>query len=1668
MATGAEFLQEYASRGKKKKKKGSYAPSAASLFNDGGITESRKNFSIATASNKSFKELLDRINSVQSSTVALSALGKKPKDKEREGLLSKLLSQETGILSAPFRAVTAFVADVTNLPFDDAEARSALDEYNPFESAFRSAKGEFAITGGDVFRVNDGDNFGTRLVKWAGAFAFDVSLDPISWVGTLGGPLSRKSIAALAVRDGENMLTPMSKVLSSNGIDSSKVIDKLFQSSPAGQLYDLGHERIVQRLTDQAGGINSALKTKIAGHHFGAFLGANLYRHGRDGVVRGAAELFTSAGATKEVAEKAAKEFLESLPKELGSETGQLLAGGLYLKKPFSGRPIVKLRSANLESNVVNKVANEAFFRASTSSGGQWVSRNFQGKFGKAWAEAKKAMIPGISLKANLAKDDVYRFVDFKDQMAKFNRDVNKFTAVEAAVASSVQAIRQGITDPQKAKYYDEQLKYYYNQASAPVSTNTALAASLTEGVEKRWSQADLSELDAAAKMAADSLRAQLNAARQLKIDAGFKVGNLGEGWVPLMFRDDVYEALRVSGSLKGPEELRYGPGMARIQEAEYISNDELSKLRGFRIDRDITALSPQAANKEIGKVTIGGKEFDGLYEDDPVKVALKYLHEVHNAVTHRRLVDALELTGTVAVLPREVQAILQGAKAASFVSSLGSKVGLTNTIAKRAEEAIANAEKQLIDLVDKSEVERVSRQVMDRISAAEDALKSVDSQIVQATENLRNARRAARMAQPTVPAAQRVLREYGQSGAEQSVEEAQRTARNAASRLSKARRRTEEGIEDLADLSSSPEARLQAQADAAALGAEPGAAGQFPEGALADWQQAQANTSERIAQSASKEEVEAITLAAAKQELEFAKQLRQDILNELGPEQVQRFEMFREALELQVRAAGELEALRAQRRLAVRELAAANADTTLGRAGALQGVVRLYVEFRRRLFDTVAQTGRNIKNMTPEEKLAYDTVKNQHDRAKALLFRVLEHSTRKQAKGAGREYAKSVIDLADKLSVDQFELALVIADAKKLEQFADSLDGVRLSTQMEMVGDMVQSYKTIRDRVSREELANLTINQRSVLEQVNARGFDALLKKELRATEAAKQLFVQDEFMKLGATGGAKIPASMQDVWTTKGIRGVLEDIYKVHGTPTEWENFISRIYDPAALVWRVAATIGRGPAFVLNNTLGGHMNNYLGGVTVAEHALSAKMLSTAVTSVRKIQSKNPNLFPDEMIDLVSKDLEKKLGKIMVGDKSVVDLYIDFFERGGHFDTDTFFHRDQLSKMGLSARRPTRLIGNISNRFTDEPVGRAETSYRRLITFLLDNKVQASFSDLTQASEIYLRFAAFTSGYRRFRNLDSAMDLTYMLHFNYQDLAGAEVWFRRFIPFYTWSRNNIPLQIRATFLSTAQMAKLVKANEEFKNAMAADEDAQWLNDYLPDWMQIQGGFTSYLKFGGNHLALFNKLPMVDVDRMFEVRYIGSVPFPVPRTEEFVSMLGPVGKTTIEWITNRNFEFGYEYTSLGDKVMSTIQTTIPYYGTGKRLASAVGFDVDKERRMSNLYGLLLGTPYGITTITEKSVKGAAFNRKVELSRQAKQAALDAGVDYEWLQDRIKKGDSLRDIHMKILTGQGDATLRAAGKKLSDYEDMISGKKKKKEKDYKAIVSGLARGETVLG
>jgi hypothetical protein len=319
---------------------------------------------------------------------------------------------------------------------------------------------------------------------------------------------------------------------------------------------------------------------------------------------------------------------------------------------------------------------------------------------------------------------------------------------------------------------------------------------------------------------------------------------------------------------------------------------------------------------------------------------------------------------------------------------------------------------------------------------------------------------------------------------------------------------------------------------------------------------------------------------------------------------------------------------------------------------------------------------------------------------------------------------------------------------------------------------------------------------------------------------------------------------------------------------------------------------------------------------------------------------------------------------------------------------------------------------------------------------------------------------------------MDSAMDVMYMLHFDYQDLSAAEFSIKRFMPFYTWMRNNVPLQLRMAFLQTGKMSNLFAATEEAKEAFGVDGDMAWLNDYLPDYMEINNGFVSYLKFGGNHLALFPKLPINDVDQLFGVGYIGSIPVPVPRiTTGFGNALGPAVRTPMEFFTQRNFQYGYEYDSFSEFTSKQLESTIPYIGTFARAGSAVGLPVEKTpfidlsaqkgKQVSNLMQLLFGAPFGATMYNERTLKGVTYGRSKQLSKELNQAASDAGVDIDWLRDQLEKGVSPEALARKIESGQGDIDRVARRKKL----DELTGKtKKKKPKDYRDVMKELQRGD----
>ena len=146
--------------------------------------------------------------------------------------------------------------------------------------------------------------------------------------------------------------------------------------------------------------------------------------------------------------------------------------------------------------------------------------------------------------------------------------------------------------------------------------------------------------------------------------------------------------------------------------------------------------------------------------------------------------------------------------------------------------------------------------------------------------------------------------------------------------------------------------------------------------------------------------------------------------------------------------------------------------------------------------------------------------------------------------------------------------------------------------------------------------------------------------------------------------------------------------------------------------------------------------------------------------------------------------------------------------------------------------------------------------------------------------------------------SIDDALDLTYKLHFNYGGLSEAERKFgKRAFPFYTWTRNNLPLQMQFLANSPGKFNRLMSLR---RNVELGEEREGVVPDYF---MQ---GFGMQLPFSIGSAQAYSQpdLPLQDLFKFDPTqRGYGKV------MEQIFSSTTPVLKTPIEyWAGKRVFE----------------------------------------------------------------------------------------------------------------------------------------------------------------
>ncbi len=124
---------------------------------------------------------------------------------------------------------------------------------------------------------------------------------------------------------------------------------------------------------------------------------------------------------------------------------------------------------------------------------------------------------------------------------------------------------------------------------------------------------------------------------------------------------------------------------------------------------------------------------------------------------------------------------------------------------------------------------------------------------------------------------------------------------------------------------------------------------------------------------------------------------------------------------------------------------------------------------------------------------------------------------------------------------------------------------------------------------------------------------------------------------------------------------------------------------------------------------------------------------------------------------------------------------------------------------------------------------------------------------------------------------------------FDYGDLSEFErTTLKRVIPFYTWMRKNVPLQLEQIVKNPGKYTPFVHAQQAVEGMSSADEDM-----YLPDWMRQEEMFVRL-----PDKSLFNPdLPFQDLANIFDLK-------------QWVSSTSPLIKGVFELTANKNFFTG--------------------------------------------------------------------------------------------------------------------------------------------------------------
>lgn len=538
-----------------------------------------------------------------------------------------------------------------------------------------------------------------------------------------------------------------------------------------------------------------------------------------------------------------------------------------------------------------------------------------------------------------------------------------------------------------------------------------------------------------------------------------------------------------------------------------------------------------------------------------------------------------------------------------------------------------------------------------------------------------------------------------------------------------------------------------------------------------------------------------------------------------------------------------------------------------------VQRMVGEVAEFDLKEFDQVVKSITNVEinELAPIIKELEDLV--QTSQGREFLFEPL-----KDGKRIPRQ--KKVIDIEKKIKKVTNELSEKI----KKYQFFDYTD---------QKGNF---YKTVRAKGDYKDALPLTIKEINdhFKTKFGVKEFfieDAFKAFALRKAEHIKFVNTHKFLEAAKARFGTRIDKAVNKI-TSEGIELVESSAPQLKGwllpkpivehlddtlkflSQEETTNAMLRGYDKMIRFWKMNVT-GIWPAFHTRNFIGGYFNNWLAGVK-----------ETRYLDVERMLQGSDHVMTSEIGTKISgKQLLDEAERFGVsGQPGMMDVYRDVEDSINAVSATIpqFVEKGEYKKAAQLAKRK----GGDLPRWAMEQV-----ENRLRLPLYLDRRLKG-FSPEEAAKEVF------------------------KYHFDYVPKTGLTSFERetmkRLMPFYVWTRNNVPLQIEQMLKQPGKYAGI----EKFRQSMFTDKDKEEFK-YLPEWMQEMFVFPHPWKEQlGKSLWMQLDLPLEDINKL---------PLSSSSIREIGALLSPFLKLPTELYMNRNLYFGGDIAN--EELPREMQTT---------------------------------------------------------------------------------------------------------------------------------------------